>query len=81
MKAKKHPGRGNKLRYPRIVWAAKELGVSRTHLTAVLNGERAGRPGLAENYKTLTEASETLPRVTRAAIAEAAGKLKGRGQE
>lgn len=78
MKAKKHPGRGSKLRYPRIVWAAKQLNVSRTHLTAVLNGERDGRPRLAEDYKKLTEKGETLPHVARAA--EAAGKLKGRGR-
>ena len=53
MKGKKHPGRGSKVTYPRICWAARRLGVSRFHLTEVLKGKRHGRPGLVENYERL----------------------------
>ena len=53
MKGKKHPGRGAKVTYPSICWAARRLGVSRFHLTEVLKGKRDGRPGLAEGYERL----------------------------
>lgn len=60
MKAKKHPGRGSNLKHPRICWASKQLGVSRTHLTAVLQGERRGRPGLVEDYQRLKAKGDNI---------------------
>lgn len=41
------------VKHPGICLAAKCLGVERSHLTRVLNGERKGRAGLVEAYELL----------------------------
>lgn len=43
------------VKYRRIGWAAKTLGVSRTHLWYVLEGARQGRTGLADEYARLRQ--------------------------
>lgn len=41
------------VKHPGICLASQCLGVSRQHLTCVLNGERKGRAGLVEAYELL----------------------------
>lgn len=76
MKGKKHPGRGSKVTYPRICWAARRLGVSRFHLTEVLKGNRRGRPGLVENYERLKAEREAKKAAIRETLAANAPRLR-----